>query len=87
MKIMHKTKNLSNKVVKVEITNETKCFVTECGSNRRRGKVGEHESYFDTFDDAKDSLIKSAKSKVEAAEICLNHAKRKLHEAMNITED
>lgn len=76
------------KIERVEIIRETEKFVVIKGvaGERREAKCSGYESYFDTFDFAKNWIVDSAKSDVEKAEGRLEYAKAQLEKALAISE-
>lgn len=71
-------KRYYNQIEEVEILRETDSFVyvkTSTGRERREAKISNHDSYFDTYQEAKDWFLKLANDKVELLECQLNRAR------------
>lgn len=60
--------SFSRGITKVEITNETDCFVQEVGLKGRRAKNTDNDAYLDTFEEAKQWLIGQSKKQIKSAE-------------------
>lgn len=71
-------KTFYNKIDEVEILRETNSFVYIIGYNGkeiREAKISNYDCYFDTYQEAKDWLLRLHNDKIESLERQLNRAK------------
>jgi len=73
-------------ILKVQIEKETSHFVFWKRYEQGRLRKESKDTFFDTFDAAKESVIKKAEREVEGSKSRLEYALRNLEEAKALTE-
>ncbi|MEE9355217.1 MAG: hypothetical protein V3U75_06475 [Methylococcaceae bacterium] len=73
------------KVKAVKVDKDTDKSVVING--RRRAKRGNWDNYFDTFDEAKVTMVDKARANVKGCTMRLKEAETFLHKAQNIRRD
>lgn len=84
MKIKYKT-IFNSRIEKVEIEKETNFFVF-FKNGRRDGKRTEWQSYFDSFQEAKDFLITQKIIRIEQVKEKLKYYEKELEKIQSLTE-
>lgn len=90
--IKYKLETYSGKIEAVNVVKETEKFITctysYCGREhqRRVGKDGAYEKYFDSWSEAKDNHVSSCESRLLSAELALQSAKEKLEKALSMEQ-
>jgi len=74
-----------NKVEKVEVVGETEHFV-KLLNGRKEAKRTDWSNYFDSFDDAKNSLVEKAQKRVDSLRRQLESANGELGQIKGIKE-
>jgi hypothetical protein len=82
MKTMYKAWMWS-RIEKVNVVKETEHFVT-LENGRRDGKRTDHYAYFDTWEEAKQWIVKHCQSEVERNKQRLEHSENALAKAQNL---
>lgn len=82
-------RGFSNEIEKVEITRETEksIWLKVLSGERKAKKLSRYEVYYDTFEEAKECLIKSIKNNIEQAEIKIESELEELKEAEALKEN
>lgn len=82
-------RGLGDKIERVEITRETdkSVWLKVPSGERKAKKLSRYEVYHDTFQAAKESLIKSIKNKISQAEMKIKYRLEELKEAEALTEN
>ena len=83
--IKYKTKSYSARIFEVEVQKETDLSVWVNG--HRESKDTRYSKYSDTFDDAKNYLVKRIESKIESLSRQLKNEKERLEEARSLKEE
>jgi len=82
--IKYKTGGYNELIQKITIDRETETSVFFKGRIER--KITNYHCYFDTFDEAKNYLIKEKEKEIEWAQIVLDRGKKELLEINNLKE-
>lgn len=83
MKIKFKT--YSEKIEKIEISKESETSVWDM-KNRRHNKQSSYENYFDSFQDAKNYLIKKQEDQIKGYERNIQYCKENIDKINLIKE-
>lgn len=75
-----------NKKTVVRETEKTVTFINTNGRNSRANKVSNYERWFNTFEDAKDFLIKKSETKISIAKATISKESDRIKELFLMEE-